>query len=72
MVCSATLSCLYRVLGDFRMTINTFVQNLFVVSWFLPWASEGFFPGGLGVREFFQNFSEGGHKWWNFISPTRN
>jgi len=42
--------------------------------YFVPWASEGFFPSRAnGV--FFQapkRFSQGGQEWYNFILPTLN
>jgi len=35
-VLSATLSRLYRVLGDFLVSTDTLVQNVLLVFWFLP------------------------------------
>jgi len=35
-VLSATLSCLYCVLGDFHMSTDTLVQNVLLVFLFLP------------------------------------
>jgi len=35
-VFSATLPCLYHVLGDFHWSTETLVQNLLLVFWLLP------------------------------------
>jgi len=35
-VLSTTLSCLYRVLGDFYVSTDNLVQNLLPVFWSLP------------------------------------
>jgi len=35
-ILSATLSRLYRVLGDFHMSTDFLAQNFLLVFWFLP------------------------------------